>query len=93
MNPGTHCQLRDEDIAAFGKKDGSFSGDHFHFWIGFHDLLDTRQRKLVNFEVMGVCFEMVDGLLPICRKDLARRSSQTLVDLEKSVSKTLFFTK
>lgn len=38
---------------------------------------------------MCVCFEMVDGLLPVGCENLSRRPSQALVDLDKTVSKML----
>lgn len=41
VDPGTHGELRDEDVAALGKQDGSFGRDHLDFRIGLHDLLDT----------------------------------------------------
>lgn len=58
MNPGAHGEFGDKDVAAFGKQDGSFRGYHFDFRIGFHDLLDARERQLMNLVIMGVALKM-----------------------------------
>ena len=66
MNPGTHSEFCNEDIAPFCKQDWSLSGDHLDFRIGLHDLLDASQRQLMQLVVMFVRFELRDLLLPIC---------------------------
>lgn len=37
----------------------------------------------MDFEVVGICFEVVDSLLPICRQDFTRGSGQSLIDLRR----------
>lgn len=37
----------------------------------------------MDLEVVSIRLEMIDGLLPVSCEDLARRASETLVDLEK----------
>lgn len=44
VNPGSHCQLGDEDVTALGEQDGGLSGDHLDLGIGFHDFLDSSER-------------------------------------------------
>lgn len=39
----------------------------------------------MDFEIMGVCFEVVDGLLPIRCQNFTRGSSQSLIDLESKL--------
>lgn len=65
VDPCAHCKLGDEDVAAFGEEDGSFGADHLDLGIGLHHLLDSSEGQLVDFEVMGVGFEVVDRLLPV----------------------------
>ena len=65
VDPGTHGQLGDEDVATFGKEDGRFCRDHLDLGIRLHDLLDTSQWKLVDLEIMLLGLEVVDGLLPV----------------------------
>lgn len=81
MDPGAHCELCDEDVAALGKEDGGLGRDHLDFRIGLHYLLDTRERKLMDFEVVLVVFEMSDGLLPVRSEDILVLACQALVDL------------
>jgi hypothetical protein len=82
MNPGTHGQFGDEDVAAFGEEDWGFGGDHLDFGVGFHHFLDAGERELVNFEVMGFCLEVIDGLLPVSSEDVAGGAGQALIDLD-----------
>lgn len=70
VDPCAHCELGDEDVAAFGKEDRSFSADHLDLGIGLHHLFDSSQRQLVHFEVVSIGFEVVDRLLPVGGEDL-----------------------
>lgn len=81
MNPCSHGEFSDEDIASFREENRSLSADHFDFRIGFHHLLDASKRKLVDFEIMLFSFEMIYGLLPVCCKDVSRWACQALIDL------------
>lgn len=36
----------------------------------------------MDLEIVGVGLEVVDGLLPVGGKDLARRAGQALIDLD-----------
>ena len=84
MDPGSHGELRDEDIASLGKKDGGLSRDHLDLWVRFHDLLYPSERELVKLVVMSVALEMVDGVLPIRRQDILVLACESLVHLIKS---------
>lgn len=66
MDPSTHCQFRNEDVASLCEENWRLGGDHLDFWIRFHDFFDPCERKLVYLEVMCVGFKVVDSLLPIC---------------------------
>jgi hypothetical protein len=65
VDPRAHRQFRYEYVATFREENGRLSGDHFHLGVGLHDLLDTRQRELMDLEIMGVGLKVVDGLLPV----------------------------
>ena len=65
MDPRSHRQFRDEDIATFREEDGSFGADHFHFGIGFHNLFDAREGELVDLVVVGFGFKLGDLVLPV----------------------------
>lgn len=65
VDPGTHRQLRDEDVAAFGEEDRRFSRDHLHFRVCLHHFLDAGQRQLVQFVVVRFGFEVGDDVLPV----------------------------
>ena len=65
MDPGAHGEFGDENVAAFGEEDGRFGRDHLYFWVGFHDLFDSGEGELVDFEIVTVGFEVVDCLLPV----------------------------
>lgn len=79
--PCAHGQLGDEDVAALGEEDGCFGGDHLDFWVCLHDLLDACQGKLVELVIMGVAFEVVDGLLPVCGENVLVLTVQALVNV------------
>ena len=81
MNPSSHGEFRDEDIAALGEEDGSLGRDHFDVRIGFHDFFDAREGQLVEFVVVGFGFEVVDGLLPVRGEDVAVVAYEALVYL------------
>lgn len=83
MNPGSHCQLCDEDVTAFREENRGFRRDHLDFGVGLHDLLDSGQRELMDFEIMGVSLQMIDCLLPIRSQNLSGSSCQALIDLLK----------
>lgn len=78
VDPGAHGKLCDEDVAALGEQDGRFGADHFDVWIGFHDLLDAGQRKVVHLVVMRLVFQLLDGLLPVCGENVTILTAQTL---------------
>ena len=84
VDPGAHGQLRDEDVAALGEQDGRFGGDHFDFGVGFHDLFDAGEGKLVDLEVVDVGFEVRYCLLPVGGEDVAGGTGEALVDLRAS---------
>lgn len=82
VDPCTHGQLCDEDIASFGEENRSLGGDHFDFGVGLHNLLDAGKRQLMDLEIVSIGLEVVDGLLPVGGKDFARRAGQALIDLD-----------
>ena len=81
MNPGSHGELCDEDVATLGKKDRGLSRDHLDLWICLHDLLYPSKRQLVKLVVMSVALEMVDGVLPIRCQDILVLACESLVHL------------
>ncbi len=62
-------------------KMGALSRNHFNFRVGFHDLLDAGQGKLVQFVVMFVRLELGNLLLPIGIKNVAVVALEALVHL------------
>lgn len=82
VDPGAHREFGDEDVAAFGEEDGRLGADHFYFRVCFHNFLDACEGELVDFEIMGLRFKVVDCLLPIGGEDVAGGSGEALVDLD-----------
>lgn len=72
MDPSSHGQLGNEDIAALGKQDWRLRGNHLHLRIGLHDLLYACQGQLVYFVVMIIRFQVVDNMLPVSGQDVTR---------------------
>lgn len=83
VDPGAHGEFGDEDVAAFGEEDGSFGRDHLHLRVGFHDLFDPRQWKLVQFVIMILGFKFCYLLLPIGIEDIAVLALEALGDLSR----------
>lgn len=81
MDPGSHGQLGDENVATLGKQDGRLGRDHLDFRVSLHDLLDARQRQLVELVVVLVGFEVVDCVLPIRGQDVLVLAMEALVDI------------
>ena len=66
MDPGAHSKLSDEDITAFGEQNRRFGTYHLDLWIGFHHLLDSSERKLMNFVVVIFSLKPRHLILPVC---------------------------
>lgn len=81
MNPCTHGQFGDEDVAAFGKQDWSLGRYHLHLRIRFHYFFDAGQRQLVDLVVMSFGLQVGYGLLPISGKNIPILAVQALVDV------------
>lgn len=81
MDPGTHRQLRNENVTTFGEKDWRFCRYHLDFGVGLHHLLNAGEGQLVNFVVMVIRLEVVDCMLPVRRQNISRIALKTLVDL------------
>jgi hypothetical protein len=71
VDPGAHGELGDEGLAGFGEDDRRFGGDHLDFWVGLHDLLDARERQLVDLVVVVLRLEHRHDLLPVGVEDVA----------------------
>jgi len=71
MNPRAHGELCDKGLASLGEYYRSFGGDHLHFWVGLHNLLDARERKLVDLVVVVFRLEHRHDLLPVGVQDVA----------------------
>lgn len=39
----------------------------------------------MDFEIMSICFEVIDRLLPICRQNFTRGPSKSLIDLARAL--------
>lgn len=81
VDPCSHGELGDEDVAPLGEQDGSLGRNHLHLRIGLHDLLDPGQGQLVDFIVMGLGLESMDGLLPVSGQNIAIIADEALIDL------------
>jgi hypothetical protein len=81
VDPGTHSELCDEDVAALCKQDGRLSGDHLDLGVRLHHLLDARQRQLVQLVVMFVRLELGYLLLPVRVEDVAVVARKALINL------------
>ena len=81
MNPGSHCEFGNEDVAAFREEDWRFGGYHLDFWIGLHDFLDACEWQLMQFIVVIVRLEVRDNLLPVGCQDVFIGSVKALIDL------------
>lgn len=86
MDPGSHGQFGDEDIAPFREEDWCLGRDHLHFWVCLHDLLDTRKRELVQFVIVRVLLQVVDNLLPVGSQDVFVLAVKSLVNLLKKLN-------
>lgn len=82
MYPCAHSELRNEYVAAFREENGRFGGDHLDLWVGFHDLLDTRQWQLVKLVVVFVRLQLRDLLLPVRVEDVAIGAIESLIHLQ-----------
>ena len=71
VDPRAHGELGDEGLASLGEDYRRFGGDHLDFWIGLHDFLDARKRKLVDLVVVVFCLEHRHDLLPVGVQDVA----------------------
>jgi len=81
MDPGSHGQLSDENVAALGKQDRRLGRDHLDFWVSLHDLLDARQRQLVELVVVLIGLEVVNRMLPVGGQDILVLTMEALVDV------------
>ena len=81
MDPRSHRQFCNEDVAAFREEDRSFGANHFHLRIGFHDLLDACKGKLVDFVVVGFVLELRDLVLPVGHQYVLVGAGEALRDL------------
>ena len=84
--PCPHGQFSDEDVTALCKQYWGFRRYHLDIRISLHDLLDSSQRKLMEFVIVRVILEGVDSLLPIGRQDVAVVAIEPLTDLSERVS-------
>ena len=71
VDPGAHGELGDEGLASLGEYDGRLSRDHLNFRVGLHDLLDARERELVDLVVVVFRLEHRHHLLPVGVQDVA----------------------
>lgn len=83
MYPGTHGQLGDEDVAAFGEENGCFCRDHLHLWICLHDLLYPCQREMVLLVIVVGGLELGDLLLPVGVEYVAVIARKSLINLNE----------
>lgn len=83
MNPCTHGQLGDEDVATFGKQDWGFRRYHLDLGIRFHNLLDACQWQLMNLVIVSLSLQIGNGLLPIGRQDVPILAMESLADLRQ----------
>lgn len=84
VNPGAHGELGDEGLAGFGEDYRRLGGDHLDFGVGLHDLLDARERELVDLVVVVLCLEHRHDLLPVCVQDVAVVAlAEALRDLDR----------
>ena len=83
VDPSTHGELGDEDVAAFGEEYGRLRRNHLDLWVGLHDLLDARERELVLFIVVIGSLELGDLLLPIGVEDVTIVAREPLVNLNE----------
>lgn len=71
VDPGAHCQLGDEDVAALGEEDGGFCGYHLDFRVRLHHLLDTCEGELVELVVVRRGLKIGDLVLPVGVQDIS----------------------
>lgn len=71
MDPRAHGELCDKGLASLGEDYRRFSRDHLDFRVGLHDLLDARERKLVDLVVVVFRLEHRHDLLPVGVQDVA----------------------
>jgi hypothetical protein len=91
MNPRAHGELCYEGLASLGEYYGSFGGDHLHFRVRLHNLLDSRERKLVDLVVVILCLEHRNDLLPVGVQDVAVVAcAEALGDLDRDASVIVF---
>jgi hypothetical protein len=84
VDPGTHGELDNEDVAALGEEDRGFGRDHLYLGIRFHDLLDASKRQLVHFVVVVLGLQLGDLILPVDIENITGLAGQALGDLEES---------
>jgi len=72
MDPRSHSQLCNEDIASLGKQDRRLRRNHFYLRVSLHHFLYACQGQLMDFVVMVIRFKMINSVLPICGQDVAR---------------------
>lgn len=78
MDPRSHRQLCDEDVATLREEYWGFSTDHLDLWIRFHDLLDTSERQLMQLVVVIVSLQPSHLVLPIRVEDVSVWSAESL---------------
>lgn len=82
MDPCTHGQFGDENVTAFGEQYGCLCRDHFDVRVSLHHLLYPGQGELMELVVVGFILEVIDGLLPISRQNVAIAAIESLTDLK-----------
>jgi hypothetical protein len=84
VDPRAHGELGDKGLTSLGEYNGRFGGDHLDFRIGLHDLLDARERKLVDLVVVVFRLKHRHDLLPVGVQDVAVVArSEALGDLNR----------
>lgn len=84
VDPRAHGELGDKGLACLGEYDGRFGRDHLDFRVGLHDLLDARERELVDLVVVVFRLEHRHDLLPVGVQDVAVVArAEALGDLDR----------
>ena len=91
MDPRAHGELCDKGLASLGEDYRRFSRDHLDFRVGLHDLLDARERKLVDLVVVVFRLEHRHHLLPVSVQNVAIVArAEALRDLSRDALARVF---
>ena len=91
VDPRAHGELGDKGLACLGEYDGRLGRDHLDFRVGLHDLLDARERELVDLVVVVFRLEHRHDLLPVGVQDVAVVArAEALGDLNRDASVKVF---